>query len=263
MRWRRRPRWAAGFLPGGGMLTTPGRPPVTTATTEPDVTDAAADLGPAELVAGLIELDNAEEPYRLAMAYYRGEVGEQWASSKVARETGGSAGMYDVNAAAAPVNAVTDRLTIQSVVALHPDGSPFPEADEALQKQVWELNGLDRQVPRLIRNTGIYGDGHLYIWPNPEGARKPVTVAYNSPLSVRVIYNPEDDSEPLYAVKRWPGADGSDNANLITAHEVTRYVRDQDADAGKWQNPNVWEETLRTPHDLGRLPIEHFATDLP
>lgn len=210
----------------------------------------------AQLVAGLTDLDDASDTYRLAMAYYRGEVGEQFASAKVARETGGSAGTYHVNAAAAPVNAVTDRLTIQAVVALHPDGAPYPEADAVLQRQVWEANGLGKQIPRLIRNTGVYGDSCLFLWPG-DGA---VRIAYNSPLSTRVIYDPEDDTLPLYAVKRWTSRDGADTANLITDQAVTRWVRDP---KGKWTDPDAWKFVAEDLHDLGRLPVEHFATDLP
>jgi hypothetical protein len=212
------------------------------------------------LVAGLVELDAESDNYRRAMAYYTGDVDEKFASSHVQRETGGSAGWYQINAARCPVDAVTDRLGIDAVTALHPDGSPFPEANIALQRQVWELNGLDRQIPRLIRDTGIYGDGHLFIWPNPEGSRKPVTVAYNSPLGTRVIYDPEDDSTPLHAVKRWDGPGCSDNANFITDTEVIRYIRDP---AGKWTDPEAWTEVARTEHDLGRNPVEHFATWMP
>jgi hypothetical protein len=217
-----------------------------------------------DLISGLVELDDAADGYRLAMAYYRGEVGEQFASARVARETGGSTDMYPVNAAAGPVNAVTDRLTIQAVTALHDDGSPYPEADAVLQREVWELNGLGKQIPRLIRNTGIYGDSYLYLWPTTDDAQHPVRVAYNCPLSTRVIYDPEDDSQPLRAVKRWRGTNGADNANLITAGEVIRYVRDTDRKKPEaWRDPEAWIETAREEHDLGRLPVEHFATDLP
>jgi hypothetical protein len=211
-----------------------------------------------DLVDGLVELDAAADDYTTAMAYYEGRVGERFASASSARKAGGTADRYKVNVARTAVDAVTDRLIVASATAVHENGDPYPEADVELQA-TWAANAMDAQVPRLIRETSIYGDGHTFVWRDAGDRPK---ISYNSPLSIRVIYDPEDDLTPLYAVKRWRGRDGSDNANLLTpAGLVVRYILDGDRDA-KWTNPDSWVETGRVEHDLG-LPVVHFATWLP
>lgn len=215
------------------------------------------------LVYGLKELDAESGSYRLAMAYYLGQVGEHFASNVTRRRVGTSGDAYRVNAARCPIDALVDRLTLSAVTAVRVDGTPYPEAQTALTARVWTPNQLDRQIPLLIRDTSIYGDGYLYLWKGDDDSPRPVTVAYNSPLSVRVIYSPADITVPVYAVKRWESPDGTESANLITLDEVIRYVLDKDH-GGKWDDPSGWLEVGRTPHDFpGRLPVEHFANWMP
>lgn len=213
-----------------------------------------------DLVAGLRELEDASGAYRTAMAYYLNEEPEKFATQKTGNLIR-SGNNYRVNVARCPVDAVTDRLTIRSTTVLDSDGKTWPDAADALRTLVWEPNRMDRQFPRLIRDTSIYGDGHLYYWRSDNEAR-PVELAFNSPLLLRVIYDPEDELTPLFAVKRWTGLDGSDNANLITDTEVIRYVLDEHAN-GKWQDPGSWIEVGRETHGFGEIPVRHFSTWIP
>lgn len=230
------------------------------------VEDEAVDdglLDAEDLVAGLIELDAASPGYRDAMEYYLGDVDERFASKRAARALE-SGDWYKVNAAKCPVDAVTDRLSISSVTALTGAGEKWPEADEALRKVVWDRNRLDQQFPRLIRDTGIYGDGYLYYWYDPEDLSRPVRVSYNSPLVMRVVYDPEDDLTPLYGVKRWKNhLDGTEHANLITDVDVVRYELDTSDPRKTWRDPEAWVEVARETHEFGRLPVGHSATWLP
>jgi hypothetical protein len=209
-----------------------------------------------DLVESLTELDAAAPAYEEAMTYYLNESPERFASDATARKLAGTADRYRVNCARTPVDAVVDRLLVAQVKASRADGGDWEDADTALHG-MWDVNQLGTQVPRLLRDTSIYGDGYLFVWPGP---RSGVTCAYNSPLQVRVIYDTENDLVPLHMVKRWKGRDGTEYANLITAAESVRYELDR---KGDWRKPGNWSEVSRAGHDLGRLPVEHLATWAP
>ena len=220
-----------------------------------EATEAApATVG--DLVEALTELDAATGGYETAMTYYLNETPERFASQAMITKLAGTADQYKVNCARTPVDAVVDRLLIAQVTATHVDGAAWPEADGALQG-LWKANRLGAQLPRLLRDTSIYGDGYLFVWPSPHSG---VTCAYNSPIQTRVIYDPENDLVPLHAVKRWRSRDGTEYANLLTAVEAVRYEL---IEKGTWRRPDHWREVARETHDLGRLPIEHLATWAP
>lgn len=213
-----------------------------------------------DLVDGIRELEGSANDYHAAMSYYLGDVPEKFASDKVRNKVGGSGEHYKVNVTRCVIDSLIDRLAIAAVTALTAQGKEYPEAQQALDAQIWTPNKLDRQIPRLVRDTSVYGDGYLYFWRNADEDRRPLQVSYNSPLTTRVIYDTEDEMDPLYAVKRWEGRDNADKANLITDEEVVRYVRDP---RGKWDDPGAWREEGRVGHDHGRIPVEHFSTWLP
>jgi hypothetical protein len=219
-------------------------------------TAEAAPATVGDLVEALTELDAASGGYETAMTYYLNETPERFASQAMINKLAGTADQYKVNCARTPVDAVVDRLLIAQVTAAHVDGAAWEEADAALQG-LWKANRLGTQMPRLLRDTSIYGDGYLFIWPSPHSG---VTCAYNSPIQTRVIYDPENDLVPLHAVKRWRGRDGAEFANLITGVEAVRWAL---VEKGSWRRPDHWGEIARETHEMGRLPIEHLATWAP
>jgi hypothetical protein len=217
---------------------------------------------PDTLMTGLVDLQDARPGYEMAWAYWSGTVDETFASPAVRKKLAHSMGEYRVNVAKVPVMVLADRLLVAGVSIRTRSGGNWPEADAAFTESVWDGNNLELHVPRLIRNTLIFGDGYWFIWPGD--AYGQVSIAWNDPRTARLVYDPEDQKTPLYGVKRWKDATGVLRARLLYPDHLERWMLKPEK---LEEDPKSWirdpDEPEDVPNDYGRVPLVHFRTDIP
>jgi hypothetical protein len=146
---------------------------------------------------------------------------------------------YRLNFAAVPVDVVAARLEVASVtVADESDTSVSTEADNRLQ-EIWERNDLLNEIPDWIHAACEYGDAFIVVWEDPEDENA-VTVDYNSPCVMRIVYDSENGRRPLYAVKMWADARNKvRRLNLFYADRIERYF--QPLDSANPQDETAWK----------------------
>ncbi len=135
----------------------------------------------------------------------------------------------------------------------------------------------------LIRKTLIYGDAYVIVWTvDSEDSTEDeamveagVSLAYNSPLTMRLIYDPNNERKPLYAIKSWKEGKKR-RADLYYQDYVERWITFSDNKNGhkesEWTLYKVDIEDLESgelvsdngivAHDFGEIPVIHFRTDL-
>jgi len=216
--------------------------------------------GSDDLMEGLHELGEAREGYDEAWDYYKGVVPETFASAGLARRLGRTAGRYRVNVGKLPITALADRLKVSALTALAEDGSRDDEANGKLQTALTAAR-MGLEWPRLIRRVLVYGDSYQFVWQgDTEGT---CTIAYNSPLTTRVLYDPEDETVARLAIKRWRDK-GTVRASLIWPDRIEKgWVLTE----GKSEDdPKSWErerDAQDIPNPYSRIPIIHYRNDLP
>ncbi|TQS30036.1 phage portal protein [Microbispora sp. KK1-11] len=234
-----------------------------------------------DLIPAYAELRAARPAYDQAEMYREGDAPEKFPSSDIQRLLKGGSQDFHVNLAARPVDAVLDRLEIAAVVC-EPD-----EHTATLMEQVWEPNELDIEAPQIHDNALTYGDAYLFVWPSDSSSDadeqgEPVAhvdgvhVFYNSPLSVRVIYDEENPRLPRLVIKAWcegVGEDKRTRVNLYYADHFEKWVtkkdsgkKSEDALTGEDFEPFVddfTDENGHIPNEYGRIPFFHFRTHRP
>lgn len=214
----------------------------------------------SDLMTGLAALDEAADRYDDAACYYSGDVPEVFANDALAYKLARTGKRYRFNFAKTPVNAVADRLEIAAVSV--PGDEP---ATALLQRDVWDANQLTLEAPDATRKACMYGDGYLTVWGGDQDAT--VDVWFNSPATMRVIYDPENPRRKAYAVKRWKQNDGRLRATLYYADRIERYITrvgTPGSDLADWDEytdaaGDVWP--IPNPH--GEVPVFHLRTASP
>ncbi len=204
---------------------------------------------------------NADD-YRRAADYYHGEVPELFCSTAVRRALRGAHGGFDINLARRPVDAVLDRLAI---VAVSVPGDE--SATRRLVDNIWVPNRMNRYSQTVHWAALTYGDGYLIEWPGDDGA---VDMFYNSPVTTRVFYKPENPRIKDYAAKLWAEGKGDQQH-----HRLNLYYPDG---IEKWTtkpgNPGKEESDWFPYHQadgepwpvlnpFGEIPVFHFRTGEP
>ncbi len=232
-----------------------------------------------DLIPAYAELRAARPAYDQAEMYREGDVPERFASDAIQRALRGGSRDFAVNLAARPVDAVLDRLEIAAVVC-EPD-----EHTATLHERVWEPNELDIEAPQIHDNALTYGDGYLFVWPSetssdddgePVAGGDGVDVFYNSPLSLRLLYEEENPRRKRLAIKAWcEGADESKRTrvNLYYGDHLEKWITRKDA-AKKSDDAltmadfepyvdDFTDEHGRIPNPYGEVPVFHFRTRRP
>lgn len=236
-----------------------------------------------DLWVGLQELKAAAPAYRLAEEYYTDHVAEVFASARVRRAIARTGVDFREPFAAKVVDAVANRLKLAAIT------SPVEEQAVLLQR-VWDNNVMSRETRQLHRSVAKYGDGYLIVLPSHDDSKNPelvtgVDVYFNDPLTVRMIYDPENPREKACAIKRWCEEVG-DVQHPQTVHRAELYYDDHierwttqagvSGDShGDWDHwlpdPIEVDGTLvfaaegawSMPHDYGEIPVFHFRNDAP
>lgn len=215
----------------------------------------------SDLTDGFKAVADAADGYVRAHAYFTGDVDEVMpaASLRYARMAEASR-RYRLNFSKTPVTVVADRLEIAAISV------PGDEkATEALQTLVWDANRLLLETPNANRNTCAYGDYYMVVWPGEKDGA--VDVWFNSPVTMRMIYDPENPLRKAYAIKRWKSGDRW-RATLYYADRIERYITatqgsagDRDTDWVEYRDDDgdMWP----IPNPYGEVPVFHLRTASP
>lgn len=229
----------------------------------------------SDLMTALTELRDARPAYEEAEAFYEGCVDEVFRSAQIERKLSGKAD-YRVNLARKPVQAVLDRLEIASFTC------PDEGATKLLNDKFWEANELDIEAPEIHENGLSLGDAFLFVWPSDAGGTDAddnqdaighgVDAFYNSPLSVRVLYDEENPRLKKLAIKSWTwkDSDGKDRVrvNLYYADHFEKWVSkpgakgDKEADFEPFLD-DFTDADGHVPNPWGEVPFFHFRTRRP
>ncbi|WP_326779715.1 phage portal protein [Streptomyces longwoodensis] len=217
----------------------------------------------ADLMFGIEELQEARPGYDQAQTYYDGKVPEVFTNARLRRALAAHRIDFDLNFAKTPVNAVTDRLEIAGITGGDDDQT-------ALISKIWQDNQLDLEMPDLFRRAGEYGDAYLMVLPvdDDRGNTVRVEMYYNSPQTVRVIYDEENPRRKAFTIKRW--AEGKhQRAELYYDDHIERWTTGENSTG---DNPRDWQpwpadpedpESWSSEHDWGEQPVFHFRNDRP
>lgn len=249
----------------------------------------------ADLADALTALTEAQDDYETAEEYQRGRVQEKFITDRLRRMLTGSEFDFQVNFAGRVIGAVMDRLEVAAVTAepdtadnttTGPTGGDTPEgespeeseADLVLNELVWHANDMDIEAPEVHSKTLALGDAYLFAWPklDDNGATVGVDLFYNSPGTVRILYDEEHPRTKRLAIKRWTTGMGKDRrvrVNLYypgTPGEVRKLIskgrtkgqKAADFEAHRDEHTDG-DGVLVFPWDWEDLPFFHFRTSRP
>jgi hypothetical protein len=221
-----------------------------------------------DIADGVSELLAARPEYERAERYYTGKVSELYDSPLIRRALARQGDRYRLNFAAVPVDVVADRLEVAAVTvpSAEDDTSASNRLDGMLQ-EIWEDNDLLNEIPGWLLAACEYGDAYIVVWEGLE--ENTVRLDYNSPCVMRIIYDPEDERVPLYAVKMW--ADSRRRVrrlNLFYSDRTERYSQPLEmgnpGDEGSWKpyesEPGANDAVI--PNEYG-FPVFHLRNGKP
>ena len=250
-----------------------------------------------DLDEALESLQEAMPGYLEAEKYYEGTVGEKFINKAVQALLTGSKTDFNVNLAGRVVDAVQDRMEIAAVTAEPVSDDSLEEIveepavdelgaeqppemteeekvlDEAVSK-IWRDNEMDIEAPEVHQKMLAYGDAYLFVGLSEnkdEGER--VDLFYNSPMSVRVLYQDENPRKKRVAIKRWEV--GSKNnrrlrLNLYYDEGTYKFISEGSSDKGGSANYRIFtddstDENGFVPNDEEHkeIPFFHFRTARP
>lgn len=218
----------------------------------------------SDLMQAVDELDAAQKPYHKAKTYFEGTQEEVFASVKLRRALRKTGVAWRINLTRTVVTSVLNRLEINSV-------SCEDEQVQTYLDELTETNDFAAESDDVHQWGLVYGDAYVIVWPDDEGN---VEIAYNSPRTTRVFYDPENPKRKKFASKVWETNDEKVRVNLYfpdriekyisrgkkpkSANEFERYNDLFDADesgdeVAVWPVPNPW----------GEIPVFHFRTERP
>lgn len=250
----------------------------------------------SDLTDAIRTIRESREQYQKAQDYYDGRIREVFASPTIRRRLERTGMAYRINMARRPVDAVLDRLELASVAVVgdeaaqaraaaeaDPESEPTPDAVADWWAEQWDANEMDLEAPEIHRTVSIFGDAYLVAWPDDDdeedepdegGEVEPsgdldVCMDLNSPLTMRLFYDPERPRRKAYAAKMWQEGSGSTATLRVTLYYPDRIERYQakndkatedgdfapytDDDAAEWPIPNPY----------GQVPVFHFRNGRP
>lgn len=249
----------------------------------------------SDLTRGLHALDHARPRYNLAHKMFDGTAREIAANDAVRPHIERSGAKYRANVARKAVKSRTNRL---KVAALTVSDDETKALTERLTDEIVEPNDFDVELPRFIEKVCEFGDAYLLRWPNPkaqlnaDGTASKVDIFVRDPMSMRAIYDRENEREIEYVIDSWCTGYGDDErtrVNLYYEDRVERWISIERLPAathrtdvtGATESTGVtWADDLFRPYtgdatedddpetahiityDHG-LPIEHGRTERP
>jgi hypothetical protein len=223
----------------------------------------------SDAVEGYTALQDAAPGYVTAHDYYSGSVGEVFGSRVMKRLLRRQGKPFRVNVIKSVVDAVADRLDLMSLTVANDE-----DATKMLAR-IAEANGLDFEASNVHHRACEFGDAFVMVWDNPDDDDPVPVINYHSPLSMRVVYDPDNPRRKKYAVHAWQeksplgGAADYWRVNLLYPDRIERWH----TKAGmKPEEPASWEEHLVDPNDedswtsenpYDEVPVFHFRNATP
>jgi len=215
-----------------------------------------------DLTLAVNEILDRRDDYLTAEEYYEGTAEEVFTTAAIKRALRKTANRFRLNFAATPVDTVNNRLEIASVSAVSEEAGSYLD-------RVWASNELTLEVGEIHKNTLIYGDAYLIVWPMDDVLQ----VYYNSPLTTVVLYDEENPRLKRVAAKVWEIiVDGKTRTrvNLYYADRLEKYISlaerlpltPKDADFVPFVDDTTDERGVMR-HGLGEIPVFHFRTERP
>ena len=189
-----------------------------------------------------------KDEYEKAGAYYEGEVPEVFATQGLRRAMRATGYAQRLNFCRPVVDAVQNRLEISAVLGTS-------DAGTKVIGDTWEFNELSLDANDIHRAALTYGDAYAMVWPDEDGN---LEVAFSTPLTTAIVYDPERPRRKLYAVKMWE-VDGGTRMNVYTADSIVKYKTD-----GQSVTESVnWTVIDSIDNPFGEVPVFHFRTARP
>lgn len=249
------------------------------------VADEDGELGPdnPDLMMGLQLMADSLPDYHRAEMYYEATNPEFFASIRLRRALERTGVTFRFNLAKTPVDVMADRLEINAI--------SIPDDDEAdaLLKEIWTYNQMQLNATDLHRRAGEFGDAYLMVWPAsiPEGEDGPgdesvdedpgytlVDMFYNSPKTMRLVYDTENPRYKRFAIKKWtvPAQLGVKSKpptriNLYYPDRIEKYITVTNAkgnrrrDWMRYSDPD--DEGWPVANPYGEIPVFHYRTGTP
>ena len=232
-----------------------------------------------DLIRGWKELEDAQDVYETAEAYYEGTFGEYFNSKRIERLIGKTGEKYRLPLIAATVDVLADRCEIMRVSA------PKDTAATQAIEEVTEANNLAAHYPDLITKTFEYGDGYLQVWPVYDTTETPEPAAtaadeellavgieftVRDPKNCRVFYDPENQRRKAFGLIRWAIEDDREQelwrVDLFYPEVIERWIskpNTQPEEKASWEPYADENEGWSFANQLGEIPLHHFRTRLP
>jgi hypothetical protein len=235
----------------------------------------------SDLTRGLDALDAARPRYNLAHKMFDGTAREIAANDAVRPHIEKSGAKYRANVARKAVKSRTNRLKVASLTVSDDETKTLTEQ---LTDEIAGPNDFDVELPRFIEKVCEYGDAYLLRWPNPkaalnaDGTAAKVDIFVRDPMSMRAIYDRENEREIEYVIDSWcTGYDDDERTrvNLYYEDRVERWISiERLKEAVKWEDSlfapytgdAAEDDDPETAHIIAYehgLPIEHGRTERP
>jgi hypothetical protein len=221
----------------------------------------------SDVTTGFAQLADAAPGYEEAHSYYSGSVSEVFGSAAMKRLLRRQGKPFKVNVIKTVVDSVADRLDLMAVTV--------PQDEPATKRldEIMESNNIAFEAGPTMRRGVEYGDAFVLVWEGAEDDDDPV-VNYHSPLSMRIVYDPDNPRRKLYAIQAWeertPLGDTTRwRANLWYPDRVERWRTQpgmKPAEATAWEqapesedDPDSWVSD----NPFGEVPVFHFRNVTP
>lgn len=224
---------------------------------------------PAPLVAGIPAnnpdlpvavqaLAAADPDYCKASQYYKGEVSEVFASTRLRRAMRVTGIDFQFNFARLPVDARSERIQVSAITAT-------PVSANTRLEELWKSNKMNLVSRQIQRRALEMGDGYAMVWPDPDDdTGNTVDICYNSPRSVRIFYDPERPLKKSYAIKQWALDQNRVRADLYYPDRIEQYLRVGKGKQAAWvQFTDEDDDQWPKENPFGEIPFFHFRTDDP
>lgn len=211
-----------------------------------------------DLAWGLKAVTRRVRAYQHYDAYYDGDHRLTFASAKMESAFGTLFQAFSLNLCAPIVEAVTDRLMIETW-----GGSLGEQANK-----IWANNLMEVQADQLHLEAARGGDGFLIVWPDKNTGAPRLWPQESEHMAVR--YDTEQPGEVVLAVKAWRQEDAEKSkyrVNIYGPKEVRKWIT---RDVGvalpdkvdqfiPYEDDGDTEGIMENPYN--RVPVFHFATN--